>query len=310
MKKEIKIAVAIVLSIWLFVMGFEIGIYKERKANAGTSNEVVSVVTPTQQTTAPTTTPTTAPTTAPTTVPTTAPTTAPTAAPDTSSTDVVPVVPQSTTAPAADSSSMSKQQVIEKANAAVASLKAEKNVKAHKSENIVVSVTDCSVSAAVDIINGIIDDLAGSEELDYVFTDGKTANGETIYALVPPINKDFVLTDAGVLSAKAETVGTDTVYTIVLVEEATTAESPVPAHNSTAIGYLDLTSLDLTGVTIKKADMQYPGSTITITVNAEGKVTALTNLMPMKGYGEAQITFFTGNASFEGSLDEKWTFTY
>lgn len=303
MKKEIKIAVAVVLSIWFFVMGFELGIYKERKANMETSQEVVNTVTPTtQQAAVSTTTPTTVPTTAPTTVPTTV---SPTSEP----TDVVPVVPQSTTA-AADSGNLSKQQIIEKANEYVSALKSEQNVKAHKSENIVVNVTDCSVPSAVDLINDIIEGIAGSEEIDYVFTDGKTANGETMFALVPPVNKDFVLTDAGVASAKAEKVGTDTVYTIVLVEESTTGDSPVPTHNSTAIGYLDLTSLDLPGVTIKKADMKYPGSTVTITVNAEGKVTALTNYMPMTGFGEAQITFFSGNASFEGHLDEKWTFTY
>lgn len=308
MKKEIKIAVAIVLSIWLFVMGFELGIYKERKANMETTNEVVNTVTPTQEPTVITTAPTTAPTTVPTTAPTT---TAPaTTAPTTAPADVVPVVPQSTTAVANIADSLSEKEIIEKVNAYVTVLKSEKNVKAHKSENIVVNVTDCSVPSAVDIINDIIEGIAGSEEIDYVFTDGKTANGETLFALVPPVNKGFALTDAGVASAKAEKVGTDTVYTIVLVEESTTGDSPVPAHNSTAIGYLDLTSLDLPGVTIKKADMKYPGSTVTITVNAEGKVVALTNYMPMTGFGEAQITFFSGNASFDGYLDEKWTFTY
>lgn len=302
MKKEIKIAVAVVLSIWFFVMGFEIGIYKERKANIETTQEVVNTVTPTTQ---PTTAPTTVPTTAPTTVPTTAPTTAPSV--DTSAT--VPVITPSTSAQA-DSGSLSKQQVIEKANAAVASLKSEQNVKAHKSENIVVNVTDCSVSAAVDIINDIIEGIAGSEEIDYVFTDGKTADGETMFAVVPPVNKEFALTDAGVVSAVAEKVGTDTVYTIVLVKESTTADAPVPTYNSTAIGYLDLTSLELPAVTITKANMEYPGSTVKITVNADGKVVALSNYLPMTGYGEAQITFFSGNASFEGYLDEKWTFTY
>ena len=72
MKKEIKIAIAVVLSIWFFVMGFEIGVYKERKAQVQSGNEVVNTVNPTTQ---PTAQPTVPPTTVPTTIPTTAPTT-------------------------------------------------------------------------------------------------------------------------------------------------------------------------------------------------------------------------------------------
>ena len=30
MKKEIKVAIAVVLSIWFFVMGFELGMYSEK----------------------------------------------------------------------------------------------------------------------------------------------------------------------------------------------------------------------------------------------------------------------------------------
>lgn len=302
MKKEIKIAVAVILSIWFFVMGFEIGTYKERKANISTTQEVVNTVTPIQNTTVPTTATTTQPIVITTT--TTPAITEPTSG--------APVV-TGTTQPqpgTSGSSSLSKQQVIEKVNAHMAALKAEKNMSAHMYENIIVNVTDCSVPSAIDIVNGIIENIAGMEESDYVFTDGKTASGETVYALVPPLNKDFLLTDAGVATATAKTVGTDTVYTVTFVEEKTTAAAPIPTYNSTAIGYLDLTSLDLPGVTIKQANMTYTGSKIELTVNSDGKVTKLVNSLPMTGYGEAQVTFFNGNASFEGYLDEQWTFTY
>lgn len=302
MKKEIKIAIAVVLSIWFFVMGFELGIYKERKANAEANREVVNTVTPTQNTTVPTTVPTTVLTTIPTTVPTTIP---PTVVPSSGNTQTSATAPNSN-----DPASMSKQQVIDKVNGYVKALKAEQNVNAHKSENITVNVTDCSVPQAIDIINDIISQIAGAEELDYAVANGTTANGETMFALVPPTNKDFLLSDAGVVSATAKSSGTDTVYTVVLAEESTTIDSPIPTYNSTAIGYLDLTSLDLPAVTINEADMHYPGSTVELTVNAEGKVTKLVNKMPMTGLGVAQITFFSGNASFEGALDETWTFTY
>ena len=308
MKKEIKIAIAVVLLIWSFVMGFELGIYKERKANIQTGNEVVNTVAP--STTQPTAPSTEAPTTeAPTTTqPTTLP---PVIDPNQTTAPTVSAEP-STDAPVnnADPSALSKAQIIEKMNGYMKDLKAEQNVKAHKSENITVEVTDCSVQAAISAVNNIIKNLAGSEELDYTISNGASTAGETMYSIIPPTNKDFLLTEAGVLTAEAKTSGTDTVYTVVLAEENTTITSPVPAHNSTAIGYLDLASLDLTGVTIEAADMKYPGSTVEITVNADGKVTKLVNKMPMSGYGKAQITFFNGNATFEGALDETWTFTY
>ena len=306
MKKEIKIAIAVVLSVWFFVMGFELGIYKERKSNLQTGNEVVNTVNPTTTTAAPTTAAPT--TTAPT---TTQPTTVlpPVVEPDQISTNAAEQ--PSTQAPASnDPSSLSKAQVIEKMNGYMKTLKSEQNVQAHKSENIAVEITDCSVKAAISLINPLIENLAGAEELDYSIANGATANGETMFGIIPPTNKDFLLTDAGVLSATAKTSGTDTVYTAVLVAESTTLTVPSPAHNSTAIGYLDIASLDLPGVTMSAADMNYPGSTVEITVNADGKVTKLVNKLPMEGNVQAKISFFEGSAAFKGGLDESWTFTY
>ncbi len=308
MKKEIKIAIAVVLSIWFFVMGFELGVYKERKANVKANSDVVNTVTP--STTQPTAPSTTAPTTAAPT--TTQPTTVLPPVIDPNQNSTAPTVQPSSDAPAnnADPSSLSKAQIIEKMNGYMKGLKAEQNVKAHKAENITIEVTDCSIPAAVSIINDVVKNLAGSEEIDYTISNGATTAGETMFGIIPPTNKDFLLTDAAVVTATAKASGTDTVYTVVLVEENTTVSSPVPQYNSTAIGYLDIASLDLPGVTIAEADMKYPGSTVEIVVNADGKVTKLVNKLPMSGFGKASVAFFNPNATFQGALDETWTFTY
>lgn len=305
MKKEIKIAIAVVLSIWFFVMGFELGIYKERKAHVQSNNEVVNTVNPTAQPTSQTTQPTVIPTAPPTTQPTTLP---PVIDPNQNST--APTQQPSSQQQSKDPSSLSKAQIIEKMNGYMKALKAEQNVQAHKAENITIEVTDCSVPAAVSIINNVVQGLAGAEELDYSIANGATTAGETMFAIIPPTNKDFSLTDAAVLTATAKASGTDTVYTVVLVEESTSVSSPVPQYNSTAIGYLDLASLDLPGITISEADMKYPGSTVELVVNADGKVTKLVNKLPMSGFGKAKVSFFEPNATFQGALDETWTFTY
>ncbi len=305
MKKEIKIVIAVVLSIWFFVMGFELGIYKERKSNVQSGNEVVNTVTPS------TTQPTTQPTTIPTTIPTTQPTTLPPVI-DPNQNSTAPTAAPSTEAPAnnSDPSSLSKAQIVEKMNTYMKALKAEQNVQAHKTEKIEVSVVDCSVPAAVSLINNIISGIAGTEELDFSFANGTTTAGETMFASITPENKDFFIAEAGVASATASASGTDTVYTIVLVEESTTLTAPVPVHNATTVGYLDIASLDLPSVTIATADMKYPGSTVEITVNADDKVVKLVNKIPMSGKIGAKISFFEGDATIEGGQDETWTFTY
>lgn len=303
MKKEIKIAIAVVLSIWFFVMGFELGIYKERKANVQSGNEVVNTVTPTAQ-------PTTQPTTVPTTVPTTAPTTLPPVV-DPNQNSTAPSEAAPTEAPANnDPSSLSKAQIVEKINTHMKALKSEQNLQAHKTEKIDVSVVDCSVPAAISLINNIISGIAGTEEADYSFANGTTTAGETVYACITPESKDFYIAEEGVATATATASGTDTVYTIVLVEENTTLTAPVPTHNATTVGYLDIASLDLPSVTIATADMKYPGSTVEITVNADGKITKLVNKIPMSGKIGAKISFFEGDATIEGGQDESWTFTY
>ena len=39
MKKEIKVIISVVLAVWFFVMGFELGSYKEKKAQSENEKE-------------------------------------------------------------------------------------------------------------------------------------------------------------------------------------------------------------------------------------------------------------------------------
>ena len=61
---------------------------------------------------------------------------------------------------------------------------------------------------------------------------------------------------------------------------------------------------------LSKADMKYPGSTISVTVTPDGKVVELVNNLPMEGTGAAKLLGREVYASFAGALDETWTFTY
>lgn len=304
MKKEVLAAIAAALAIWFFVMGFEIGVYKERRDNARAMATTAAPVVNTTE--APATLPTlpTLPT-----VPSNDVTVAPTA--PTADTNA-------TVAPSAESiDNLSKDEIVTRTANAVNALKQTQNFTAVRKLNVVVKVVDCSVPSAVDAINEIITKATSSAvpEETLVFSGGVATNskGEQVAAAthVPPADNNFTLTGAGVSSARAEKQGDNTVYYINLISESTTAENSVPVHNSGALGYLNVTDLNLpSAVNITRANMNYPGSTIQATVDKDGRLIHLKNYLPMTGDGEAKVMGLGGSAQFEGYLDEEWSITY
>ena len=314
MKKEIKAIIAVVLAVWILVMGIEIGSIREKKKLAATNNTTNSAVQDSTTTTTPSTT-------EPSTPPSTQPSTQPSPQPSTQA----PVIPgvtdaPSSAAPSADPSSMSKEEILNKVVEAVNKVKNEQNMTAHKTENITVTLTALSIEPARNTVNNVIKELVG-EPTDEIIT---VANGIATYPdgttkpvkdAIPPSNgvtKDFGLTIAGVKDASASKQGDNITYTVNLVEEATTAASPKPTHNAVAIGYLDLMSVELPSIiTIVDSNMKYPGSSVEVTVDGQGRVIKLVNKMPMSGDGTASIKVLgEGKAEFEGALNEVWEFTY
>ena len=313
MKKEVKAIIAVVLAVWILLMGIEIGSLREKKKIAASNSTTeVSSTTTTQPTT-------------PTVVPS-APDSA--AIPGGTTQPSAPADATASTAPSApadtvDVSTLTKEQIVAKVAEAVNKVKSEQNMTARKTENISVNLTALSVESLRSLVNSIIGNLVGepSDETIKVangiatFPDGST---KPIKEAIPPSNdatKDFALTADGVATATAAKQGDNTVYTVVLVPETTTGASPIPTHNSKAIGYLNLMGLDLPdAVQIVDSNMQYTGSTVEVTVNAAGQVIKLVNKMPMKGDGtaKAKVGFVEvdGKAEFEGALDEVWEFTY
>lgn len=310
MKKEIKVIIAVVLAVWFFVMGFELGVYKEKKAQ-NTIN-TVNPVTTTQPTSPSNTQPTTFPT-EPSTLPT-EPSTEPSVSDDVNTT-TQNQEEESKDPTAKDPLALSKAEIIAEVNKYVNQVKKEKNMTASTNGVVEVNVTDCSFKGAVGTINNIITSITDKfgGQATYTFANGQAtdADGNTVTPrdVIPPTRKDFSAVDAGVADAKVEKVGENLKYTINIVVEDTTMTSPVPAYNSTVIGYLDLAGLDLP-ITLTQADMHYPGSTVSVVVNPDGKVIELINKLPMEGTGATKLLGREVFASFAGALDETWTFTY
>ena len=127
MKKEIKVIISIVLVVWFFVMGFELGAYKERKALS--SVETVNPVVTTDPTTAPTQPATTEPTTMP--EPSVDDVTDPTEGTDDTT---APSQDEEATPDTKDPLSLSKAEIVAEVNKYVNQVKKEQNMTASTAE--------------------------------------------------------------------------------------------------------------------------------------------------------------------------------
>lgn len=67
----------------------------------------------------------------------------------------------------------------------------------------------------------------------------------------------------------------------------------------------DFAPLQITG-----ASINYPGATVKASTDAQGRLTALSIDMPVKGTGEAAVVFLKGDIALEGYRNEGYTFKY
>lgn len=332
MRKEFKAIIAAVLAVWLFLMGFEIGSYHEKQEIRKQQTELTAP--------APLTDPTQP-------APPLASEAAPTE-PEPSITEITGVgnaIAEITTYPDSEltadtkktttaatetkapdttqaASSLSKKQILRRVTEAVNNLKNTKDMTARNQETISIRIVDCSAKSAVNLLNSIISKKVGSKNVTYVFTNGKAVghddSGKAIKdegevsptQVIPPTDASFTLPEAGIAAASAAQNGAFVSYTLKLKEESSSLERPVPTYNSQAIGYLKMTDMQVPGATITGADMHYPGSTVTVTVDTQGRVRQLQLYLPMDGKGSAKMGLLSGSASFEGYSTQNWTFTY
>ena len=324
MRKELKAIIAAILAVWLFMMGFEIGSYHEKQeirkqqAQQQTTLEQPLTTQP-PETTAP--------------VETEQPitgvgnaiaeiTTYPDSELTAASTKPTTEASKPSSAAETEVSSLSKRQILQRATEAINKLKATKNMTARNQETISIQIVDCSAKSAISLINSVISKKIGDKNVTYVFKDGKAVGhddsgkeiadeGEvTPNQIIPPTDASFTLPEDGVASASAKQNGAFVTYTLKLKEESASMSNPVPTYNSQAVGYLKMTDMEVPGATITDARMHYPGSTVTVTVDSEGRVRQLQIHLPMDGTGSAKMGFLSGSASFEGYSTQNWTFTY
>ena len=137
-------------------------------------------------------------------------------------------------------------------------------------------------------------------------------NGTTASDIITPGGRDVALKAEGVTSATATPDGDGYKMTIVLVSEKSTFDGTNtvnPVHHESCLSPLNLATLDISPAKITSADMTYPGATLNVTVDGQGRVTRYDYTLPMEGTGAGSLGP-TIELGLKGEMVETFDITY
>ncbi len=203
-----------------------------------------------------------------------------------------------------------KQEILDVISDSVNLLKSDKaSFIGHKTQVLDMELTECSAPRFVSVINTIMNMFIETEIYDFDFTNGKGYDPEnkadtTTMETFPPVNKAFALTIDGVAEATKEKQGENTVYKVKLVPEKSTKENPKTKYHETACDTLDLSTFNMPIGEITKADLEYPGAVIGVTLDKNGKVVGYYEHLDIIGTGEAAAWGMSGGGTVVGFIDE------
>lgn len=180
-------------------------------------------------------------------------------------------------------------------------------VNVHHTENFSFNVTEVTGGDVVkNLANKIIGSVAEPSDENLVFNGGKATNSEgEVVPLLLPKKGNFSLDEAGCTAISASKSGNDTVIKITLIKESVDMTG-VPKYNASSCGYLDVGSLDLSIITITSFNIDYQGTTLTITVNGDGFVTKAAYHVPLALDAAGKSGFISAVVKANGYEDEVW----
>ncbi len=207
-----------------------------------------------------------------------------------------------------DVSDFTVGEILALAESAVNKTKAHKgNLRVNHTESFTADVTECTGGSIVKTVaNIVIGWVVKPVDEELNFTNGKAVNseGETIPIILPKKNS-FTLSETGIKSARITKSNNKYTIKITLIEEKV-GLTDIPAHNASAVGYLDVNSLDLSLFTVDSADIIYEGTVIELTVNNSGLITKAKYEIPLHVEGSAHRGNINGSAIFDGVQSETW----
>ncbi len=317
MKKEIKVVAIVLVALIVFLAGFGLGATKGININIGSESGINVNVNGgsagAAQVVAPATTQTPA-----TQAPTAAPTEAPTQAPsnDTPATDAPATDAPATDAPSSSAVPSSKEEIAAAYNKALNAYRAyQGKVTTKKTETINIGVTDLPAAAAA-VVNKVVEGFTGTTTNEWTFENGVDVAepSRKLEEKIIPWGRDANVQAAGLASATA-TANADGGYTMTMVFVAEdsifdgTTNTSEPTYHMGAMDPLNLGSLDLGPVTISKAELHYPGATLTATVDGQGRLVRLENKLPLEGFGTGKAVISL-TINMEGSMDSLYEMAY
>ena len=223
-------------------------------------------------------------------------------------------------APAADSGNASavpstKEEIAAAYNKAINGFKAYTgNATEKKVETIAIEVKDLPGPVAA-IVNPVVEGFTGTTEKEYVFTNGVDADGNKTADRIIPGGRDANVQAAGIAEASA-TANADGGYTmkIKFVAESSnfdgTQNTSEPEFHKGAMDPLNLGGLDLGPIKIAEAGLDYPGATVEATVDGQGRLIKLVQILPLGGFGTGKAGPIKATINLEGSMDATYEITY
>ncbi|MCQ2471590.1 MAG: hypothetical protein MJ147_06080 [Clostridia bacterium] len=167
-------------------------------------------------------------------------------------------------------------------------------------------ITDTSFpKAAMNIANGMLpNDYPSDFNKNYVFTNGKAADGTSINKVLPIEGEGVMskLSASGVASAKCAKSGNGYKIEIKLKPESTNSFSVQPPQHKACMNCLDMTDDDLKPFTCENCNIGYQGGTIMAVVNDKGLLTEFHAYNPMHITGTLKWTAISGTAV----IDANW----
>ncbi len=205
-------------------------------------------------------------------------------------------------------------EVVAKYNEVVNAAKKEQNVSIHKTQNISLECTSCSVSFLKSAVTSLLGTFMKPVDETYEVSGGVDSQGKTTNDFIIPQGREAKLPADGVASATATASGDGYVMNITVKSESSSFDGTNtvnPVYHESAMIPLNLATLELpAGAKITSANMSYPGATIEATVNGAGKLTKIVLHLPMEGEGTGGYNSISLSVGVKGYMDETYELTY
>ncbi len=188
-------------------------------------------------------------------------------------------------------------------------------VTTKKTETINIGVTDLPALAA-SVVNKVVEGFTGTTTSEWTFENGADVAdpNRKLADKIIPWGRDAAVKAEGLASAtSAPTADGGYTLTMVFVAEDSifdgTKNTSEPTYHMGAMDPLNLGSLDLGPISISRAELHYPGATLTATIDGQGRLVKLENKLPLEGFGTGKAVIeLTINMS--GSMDSVYEMTY